>query len=296
VHPAAEDAPPLATAFLATVAVGAVSFLLLQFWQEYSWLRASDLAASVLRVGGIVLLIFVAVIGWAQRSFARVMACGILIEIGCAVLLVSAGTPLSVASIGFSVIARALSLGLLCLGVWRLREMRGSDAFDRVRGVRDMWTALAIAVGGLSLIGLPGTLGFVARWSAARAFGASDAEGLVLLLLASASVAVALVRGLIALYDEPYAGGPVVPSGRVCDQLPLFEELTTPASEPGSEARPGEGAIEGEAVLAHVVPLGSVGARFVVGLGVALVLILGLWPGVIAPLAQAAAMQYSFYR
>lgn len=301
VHPVAQDAPPLATAFLATVGVGAAGFLLLQFWQEFPWLQASDLAAPALRTGGLVMLVVAALLGWAQRSFARVVACGVFIEVACVLLMVSSGSLLSVASIGFSTLARAFSLGLLGLGLWRLREVHGSDAFDHVRGSRDLWTTIAIAVGGLSLVGLPGTLGFAARWPAARAYAGTDAEGLVLLLIASGSVAVGLVRGLVAMHDAPRPAVSPAPSGLVGDQMSLFDELppadevtsTMPAVPAAAVAQ--DDVIEGEIVPVWPAALSSRGARAMVGLGVALVLILGVWPSVMAPLAQAAAGQYSFY-
>ena len=301
VHPVAKDAPPLVTTFLTTVGLGTAGFLLLDYWQEYDWLRTSEVAITALRVGGVALLLFAGLLAWAQRSFSRVLACGIFVEISCVLLLMSTGTQLSVESIAFSTLARALSLGLLCIGIWRLRELRGSDAFADVRGTKDIWTAMALGVGGLSFIGLPGTLGFVARWATARAYSEADAEGLVLLLLASASVAIGLSRGLISMFSDAHRASVDKTIEVVATQLSLFDEVDVADAIPEPAPAPmaaGKAVIEGEAVPVSTagVHLSSVSARFVVGVGVALVLILGLWPGIITPLAQAAAAQYSFYR
>lgn len=309
IHPVAKDAPPLTTAFIATVGVGAVSALLLGFWQEYAWLRTSSVAVQALTIGGIGLLLFGGGLAWAQHTFSRVMACAIFVEIGCLLLVLSNSSQLSVESLTFAAPARALSLGVFGLGVWRLRELRASDAFADARGVRDLWTILALGVGGLSLAGLPGTLGFVSRWSAARAYSATDAEGLALLVLAGASVGVGVLRGLIGLLTPPHPEAAVVAHASVGAQLGLFDQAVGARSEVvreevGQQAPSdplllvGESLIEGEVRSPHsgrLAQLDSVGAKFVIGVGVGALLILGLWPGVIVPLAKAAALQYSFY-
>ncbi len=313
VHPVARDASPLVTAFIVAVGVGAVSFLLLDFWQAYPWLRIGGQAADALAVGGIVLLIFGGALAWAQNAFARVLACAILVEMGCVLLVMSRGSQLSVEALTFATLARTLSLGVFGLGIWRLRTLRSSDAFTDVRGVRDLWTVLALGVGGLSLAGFPGTLGFVSRWSAARAYGVADAEGLTLLLVASASVGVGVVRGLIATFDAPCVEViEEAPAG--AQQMSLFPERVLAIGGEGkvtstaADASPmlddpplleGETLIEGEVLQDAQQPAAmrqdSFIARLMIGLGVAAVIILAIWPGIITPLAKAAAAQYTFY-
>ncbi len=306
VHPVARDAAPLATAFIATAGVGALCFLLLEFWQAYAWLRVGGQASAALAVGGIALLIFGGVLAWAQNTFARVMACAILVEIGCSLLVMSRGSQLAVEAMTFATLARVLSLGLFGLGVWRLRALRSSDAFVEVRGVRDIWAVMALGIGGLSLAGFPATLGFVSRWTTARAYGTADPEGLALLLVASASIGVGVLRGLIAMFDSPCVE--VVEEAPAGAQMSLFPEDVLAL---GGERRAGddleetpllegEALIEGEVLYEGLprpasVHLDSLGARLMIGAGVAAVIILGIWPGIIAPLAKAAAAQYTFY-
>jgi multicomponent Na+:H+ antiporter subunit D len=203
IHPVVNDAPPLVTAFLGTVSIGAVSFLLLSFWQEFSWLRNSPSTLSILNAGGMVLLLFGGALAWAQRSFSRVLACALFVELGCTLLLFISSTPLSVEALAFSVMARAIGLSVFGIGIWRLRAMRGSDDFLDIRNLNDLWTMMALLAGGLSIAGLPGTVGFVARWSSARAYSSTDAEGLVLLLVACGSVGLGVMRGVIAMASQP---------------------------------------------------------------------------------------------
>jgi len=327
-HPVAKDAPPLVTAFLGSAALSATVFLFLEFWQEYPWLRTSALVLNAMTVAGIVLLIFSGVVAWAQTTFARVMACAILVEVGCVLLPMSTSSQLAVESVAFDAVVRAISLGLFGLGIWRVRAATGGeDDFASARGLRDIWTALALGIGGLSLAGLPGTIGFVARWTAARAYSVTDTEGLVLILAVSASVGIGVVRGIAAVYSDPLPNE--TPPAIIGEQLALFAsdarvnlpdnfELSTANArldtsdmdgagtgetdsdvddtqagdmEPGDAASDAEGAAD----AGQAIHLTAASARFVICLGAAVTLLLGLWPGIITPLVKAVAAQYTFY-
>lgn len=198
----ANDAPPLTTAFLATVGVGAVSFLLLTFMREFDWFRSSETTRAALRLGGTVMLIMAAALGWAQKSLTRVMACAVLLEVGCALLASHSQTQQGAEAIGFAILSRTLSLGLFGIGAALLRERCGADSFDAIRGAgsREAWLALAIGVGGLSMAGMPGTVGFVSNWANMRALN-SDVEMIVILIAANISVALGVLHAISALFD-----------------------------------------------------------------------------------------------
>jgi len=309
VHPVSRDSPPLTTAFLATVGVGALTFLMLEFWQAYEWLRVSEQATSALTVGGLALLMLGGSLAWAQATFSRVMTCAILVEIGCLLLLIVGNSPLSVEALAFAMLARALSLGVFGLGVGRLRALRSSDDFTEACGVRDIWTVMALGVGGLSLAGFPGTLGFVSRWTAARAYGFADVEALALLIAASASIGIGTLRGLIAMFSAPAIQG-VLEEEPAGDRLSLLEgqdaiseaddDFNDIVNDPGDlPLLQGEALIEGElSAQTQAQPadwLDSPGARWIIGAGVAAIIVLGIWPSPIATVAKSAAAQYGFY-
>jgi multicomponent Na+:H+ antiporter subunit D len=261
-HPVAKDAPPLTTAFLAAIGGGAATFFFLSFQQEFAWFRDSATVSTWLNVVGIATLLFGGLLGWAQRSFGRVLACGLSVDVGSTLLLLSRGTPFSVEAAAFGILARAVSLGLLGLGLALLRSQAdGSDEFAQVRGCgRQLpWAALALALGGLSLAGLPGTVGFVARWSALRVLGQNDLEVLVLTVLAGASVGAGLWRGLAALFAPSEVLAPTV------DATTLHQRVRR------------------RAMLAIVLAL-------VLAVG------LGLGPGLVAPVTKAISTNYTFYK
>jgi len=201
-YAAAQDAPPLTTAFLSTVGVGATSFLLLTFMREFDWFRGSDVLAAGLRTGGLLLLVTSALLSWTQRTLGKIMGSALLLNLGCALLAAVGHTQQGAEAITFGILARTISMGLFGIGATWLRERSGGDDYDAIRGRggREVWSTLAVAVGGLSLAGVPGTVGFVATWTTMRV-PAVDVEALVVIALGGVSVAVAVLRALHALFD-----------------------------------------------------------------------------------------------
>jgi multicomponent Na+:H+ antiporter subunit D len=257
VHALAKDAPPLATAFIATISNGAALFLMLEFQQEFSWFVQSAQVQAAVRLGAIALLWVAGLLAWAQQSFARVVACAIFVELGSALLAINSQTALGVESIALGLIARAVALGLLGMGLAALLRHAQNTSFETLRGLglRFRWPAIAIAIGSFTLVGLPGTLGFVQRWASARAIGLVDSESMLLMLFAVLSVGVGFARGLLALMERNH----------------------TPRLVPVN------------------VPI-NWGEELGVGLFAVGVFLLGIVPSLIMPLAQAVADGYSFYK
>ena len=208
------------------------------------------------------------------------MACGLAVEIGALLIQAGLGTVLSIEAIAIGIGARAISFGLLALGVSLLRQEFGSDEFDTLRGAgrRLVWAPLAIGIGGLSLAGLPGTIGFVSRWMSIRSLALGDQELMMLSILASASVGIAVVRGLGA----------------------LLEASPTPTPEDAPATLEMEAASRLETLRQLIGDVwGRLKARAlhlsVIAPAVTIVWV-GLAPHALALLAQSIANGYTFYR
>jgi formate hydrogenlyase subunit 3/multisubunit Na+/H+ antiporter MnhD subunit len=202
VYSAAQDAPPLTTAFLGTVGVGSASFLLLTFIHEFDWFHASEVMPTVLRTSGVLLLLTAVALGWTHRSLSRLMGSALLLDLGCVLLAAAGRTQQGAEAITFGIVARTLSMALFGIGAARLRE-RGGDDFDALRGIgaREIWSTLAICIGGLSLAGFPATIGFVSAWTSMRVPGV-EVETIVIIVIAGISIAVGILRALSALFDD----------------------------------------------------------------------------------------------
>ena len=207
IHSVAKYAPPLATAFLVTVANSAAMLLLLDFCQEFPWFATSPILLGALQFGGVLLIVMGGLLAWAQNSFARVWACALLIDIGSMLMAAGSSSATGVGAVAFNILARALSLGLFGIGLSILRQRAfASDRFEDIRGLGfdHRWAAFALGAGGLSLVGIPGTIGFVARWMSARAIGIYDVNGMAIMVLACVSVGVGVARGMAQLFNASW--------------------------------------------------------------------------------------------
>ena len=101
----------------------------------------------------------------------------------------------------------------------------GSCHLDDIRGLgRHMpWTFGAIVVGGLSLIGVPGTAGFISKWYLVLAALEQQAWLLVAVILIGSLIAVVYVGKMIeTLYFKAATDG-----NRVISEAPLLLLLPT---------------------------------------------------------------------
>ena len=103
----------------------------------------------------------------------------------------------------------ALAKGALFLAVAAFATVAAGLRLDELRGIarRMPWTFGAFVIAGLSLIGIPGTAGFVSKWyliSAAMEFGALGLP-LVAIILVSSLMAVVYVWRIVeaACFAKP---------------------------------------------------------------------------------------------
>ncbi len=258
-HAVAHQASPLVTAFLSTVATGAVTFLFLEFKQQFDWFRGSQDVREAIHLFGITTLLLGGVIAWAQRSWGRILACCLSVDLGVVLLMLNHETPAAVEAVALAIATRGLSLGVFGAGLSVFRSYAGTDDFARLRGVgrRYPLAALAMALGAFSIAGLPGTVGFVVRWLNVRVLSGTDLEVMVIMLLAGVSVGWGVLRGLFSLLAESPAESDN--AGHAPSFLPRRASVS-------------------------------------LLLGAVVVVLFGLTPGLLAELARAIAAAYTFYR
>lgn len=205
-HLVAREAPALVTGFVSTVLSSALTFGIISFRQENPWFAESD-AFGWLRGLGIACILFGGALAWAQRAFGRVLACALMIDTGCTLLLLHANSPSANAAIAIGLPVRAASIAVLALGLGILRASRENDDFDTLRGLFNAGPSakiatFALAIGGLSLAGAPATFGFVQSWLRIEAFAATNIEVAALFVIASGSVGLGVLRGISSMLDN----------------------------------------------------------------------------------------------
>ena len=212
-HTLTRDAPPMVSAFVSTVMTSAVPIIFLSVQQENAWLRPAD-PVALWRTFGLAAVIFGGALAWAQQSFARVLACAMSVEAGASLLLLHLGKIEAIEaneSLVAGMLVRAISIGVLAIGLNILRASRENDDFSLLRGAFHAGpsariAALAIAAGGLSLAGFPGTPGFMIQWMRTRVLAPGDPEMAALLIVAGGSVGAGFVRGLASMLTRDGSG------------------------------------------------------------------------------------------
>lgn len=162
-------APSMVSAFLAATAtkVGLyvlVRFVFTIFGPEFSFVTLSlGLPLAILALVGMFVTSTVAIF---QNDVKRMLAFSSVAQIGYMVLGISIHTMLGVTAGLMHLFNHALMKGALFCAVGCLVYRVGSSRLDAFAGAgrRMPWTMAAFCTGGISLIGLPLTAGFVGKW------------------------------------------------------------------------------------------------------------------------------------
>jgi formate hydrogenlyase subunit 3/multisubunit Na+/H+ antiporter MnhD subunit len=257
---AAGDGLPLAGTFVLTVSNGAVWFLLLDFLETYPWLGRHPLFSPLLSGVGVVMIVVGALLAPAQRRLGSLIGYAALVDSGAALVALGLNSRLGVALVLLSLSVRPFGLALLAAGLGGLRARSGGgDTVDDLQGVgwKAPWSTVTVVFGALSIAGLPVSAGFVWRWALCRALAPSNLGVALILLLAGVGVMVGVWRRFSALLMRPRA-----PEDRSVVSLTPSEGWLT-------------------AVVVIVMAAASIGV--------------GLFPQVVAPLADQLAGVYTFF-
>lgn len=184
-----EGAPTPITTFMAT-AVKVAAFLtlvrvLMQSFPEsaLAWGSAIGyLAAATMIIGNLVAL--------SQRSIKRMLAYSSVAHAGYVLVAVRPGTPYGAGAVWLYLAAYTFTT-IITFGVLQALGRSGERdvTLDRMAGLADERPGLAFAmtIGLLSLMGFPGTFGFIGKWSILSA-SVADGERLLAVILVLTSV------------------------------------------------------------------------------------------------------------
>ena len=102
-----------------------------------------------------------------QDDVKRLLAWSSIAQIGYMVLAIGMATTAGITAAVLHLFNHGLMKGTLFLAVGALVYRMGGARVSRLAGTAKHmpWTFAALAIGGLSLIGIPGTLGFISKWT-----------------------------------------------------------------------------------------------------------------------------------
>jgi len=203
-------APSVVTAFLAATATKVAVYVLLRFMLD---IFGIDFALG--RMPFEYILLPVAVIGILSASLVaiyqvevkRLLAYSSVAQIGYMLLGIGLASTTGVTGAILHLFNHALMKGALFLALAAVAYRLGSTALQDLTGLgrRMPWTMFAIVIGGLSLIGVPATVGFVSKWYLVLATLEQGLWPVALLILLGSLLAVVYVWKLVevAYLTEP---------------------------------------------------------------------------------------------
>jgi len=205
-------APSAVTAFLAATATKVSVYVLLRFY--YSVFGESAIF-SALPMGEILLMLSLAamfiasIVAIFQQDIKRLFAYSSVAQIGYITLGVSLDNMTGLTGGIVHLFNHALTKGALFLLLGGIALRVGAVRFDAIGGIGRVMplTSFGIVIGGLSLIGVPGTVGFVSKWYLVLAAFEVGAWWLAALIVLSSLLAVIYVWRFVevAYFREPGA-------------------------------------------------------------------------------------------
>lgn len=201
-------APTVITVFLAATATKVAVYVMLRmlftvFPDHLMQKTPVGLLFVLLGVVGILVASFQAVF---QVNVKRILAFSSVAQIGYMALGIGFGSLLGVTAAVVHLFNHAMMKGALFMAVGALAYRVGSDRIEGFAGLgRQMpWTFAAIVIGGLSLIGVPGTAGFISKWYLVSAAIEQQAWASVAVILIGSLLAVIYIWKLVeVLYFRP---------------------------------------------------------------------------------------------
>ncbi len=213
-------APSVVTAFIASTATKVSFYMMLRFlFSIYTIAFVKRLQLDVILLPLALAAILVAsAVAMYQKNVKRLLAFSSVAQIGYMVLGLSFLTVDGLAAGILHLFNHALMKGALFLAMGAIFYRIGSAHLDDMRGIGKQmpWTMLAFSLGGLSLIGVPLTAGFVSKWNLLMAAMKLHLWVVALLILVASLLAVVYVWKVVevAYFQDP-------PKGRVVQEAPL---------------------------------------------------------------------------
>jgi multicomponent Na+:H+ antiporter subunit D len=207
-------APSAVSSFLAATATKVALYALLRFYftvfgasTVFTQLPMTDLMLA-LALGGM----FVAsIIACYQTDLRRLFAYSSVAQIGYIVLGLSFDSLTGLTASIVHLANHAVTKGAIFMLLGGVVAGMGGVTLSRAQGMGRVmpWTSFAIVVGGLSLIGVPGTAGFISKWYLVLAALEKGQWWLVFLIVLSSLISIAYVgRFVDVAYFRSPEGAP----------------------------------------------------------------------------------------
>jgi multicomponent Na+:H+ antiporter subunit D len=201
-------APSVVTVFLAATATKVAVYVMLRilFTVFPSGFALETPAEELFIAAGITGIIIASIYAIYQENVKRLLAYSSVAQIGYMALGIGFASATGVTAALIHLFNHALMKGALFMAVGAIIYRIGACRMEQINGLgRAMpWTFGAIVIGGLSLVGVPGTAGFISKWYLVAAALEQGAWISVAVILFGSLLAVVYIGKLVeALYFRP---------------------------------------------------------------------------------------------
>ncbi|PCK03496.1 MAG: cation:proton antiporter [Alteromonadaceae bacterium] len=161
--------PSIVSAFMAATATKVAVYVLIRFVFSVFGVDFSIdhmPLQQILLVLSLIGIVWVSIVAIYQTNLKKLLAYSSVAQIGYIILGFSVGTVLGLQASLIHLFNHALMKGALFLAIAGVVYRIGGCEFSQLSGIgkKMPWTMAAVVVGGLSLIGVPLTTGFVSKW------------------------------------------------------------------------------------------------------------------------------------
>ncbi|MGV6801218.1 MAG: monovalent cation/H+ antiporter subunit D family protein [bacterium] len=204
--------PSAVSAFLAATATKVSIYVMLRFLFTVFGFKFEflDVALTLFLVLGIIGMFYASFVAVFREDIKQMLAYSSIAQIGYMLVGISLGTTEGIAAALIHLFNHGLMKAALFMGVGCVVLRLGSHQISAFKGlVKTMpWTAWALILSGLSLVGVPLTVGFISKWQLVMAVLDTatiiPSYLIVIAILFSSLLAVAYVGRLVfAMWLEP---------------------------------------------------------------------------------------------
>jgi multicomponent Na+:H+ antiporter subunit D len=220
-------APSVVTVFLAATATKVAVYVMLRilFTVTPQGFALTTPAEELFIIAGIAGILVASLHAIYQKDVKRLLAYSSVAQIGYMALGIGFASAAGVMATLIHLFNHALMKGALFMAIGAIIYRIGVCRIDQIHGLgRAMpWTFGAIIIGGMSLVGVPGTAGFISKWYLIVAALEQEAWISVATILIGSLLAVVYVGKMIeALYFKP-----VQESDNVVTEAPMLLLIPT---------------------------------------------------------------------
>lgn len=221
-------APSVISALLAATATKVALYVVLRFMfsvfsTKFGFER--ETVQLIFFPFALVAMFVASIIAAYQINVKRLLAYSSLAQIGYMLLGLSLFTVTGVSATLVHMFNHAMTKGALFLAIGAIIYRVGSPLLPQMAGLgRQMpWTCAAVVLGGVSLIGVPGTVGFISKWVLINAALEEQLWPIAFLIVLSSLIAIVYVWKIVeTLYLKPASGENVVAEVPLTMLIPIW--------------------------------------------------------------------------